>query len=207
MEMVFNLIVLIVSYLLGSINTSIIVSKILIGDDIRNYGSGNAGATNTLRTVGKKGAALVVLGDVLKTVVAILVAKIISHDPSAVYIAGIGAVIGHNFPVYFNFRGGKGIVVSAVAILFADVVLGIVTVCFALAVMAVSKYVSLGSILGAVLFVIMALIFKTTDTTFVVFAAMLALLAIFMHRTNISRLIKGEESKLSFGSKKNQEAK
>lgn len=202
MEAVYNLVILVVAYLLGSINTSIIVSKILIGDDIRNHGSGNAGATNTLRTVGKKGAALVVVGDVLKAVISILIAKIISDNPTAVYIAGIGAVLGHNFPLYFKFKGGKGIIVSTVAILFADPILGLVTVVSALSVMAISKFVSLGSILGAVLFVVLALVFRTADTSFIVFAAMLALLAVYMHRSNILRLIKGKENKLSFGSKK-----
>ena len=201
MDILYNLIILIIAYLLGSINTSIIVSKILIGDDIRNHGSGNAGATNTLRTVGKKGALFVVLGDVLKAVVAILIAKLISDSPVAVYIAGIGAVLGHNFPLYFKFKGGKGIIVSAVAILFADPVLGLITVAAAILIMAISRYVSLGSILGAVLFVILAIVFRTPDTEFIICAAMLTLLAVYMHRSNISRLLAGKENKLSFGSK------
>ncbi len=201
MEIVFNLIILIIAYLLGSINTSIIVSKIMIGDDIRNHGSGNAGATNTLRTVGKKGALFVVLGDVLKTVIAILIAKLISSSPSSVYIAGIGAVLGHNFPLYFKFKGGKGIIVSTVSIIFADPILGLATVVIALLIMAVSKYVSLGSILGAVVFVILSLVFKFANTEFVVFAFILATLAIYMHKSNIVRLVKGNENKLSFKKK------
>lgn len=207
MNVIYNLIILVVAYLLGSINTSIIVSKFMIGDDIRNHGSGNAGATNTLRTVGKKGAIFVVLGDVLKAVVAVLIAKLISNSPNAVYIAGLGAVLGHNFPLYFGFKGGKGIIVSAVIILFADPLLGLITMVAAISIMAVSRYVSLGSVLGAVLFVILALVFNTSDTEFIIFAATLALLAIYMHRSNISRLIAGKENKLSFGSKKAQEDK
>ncbi len=202
MNIAYNLIILVVAYLLGSINTSIIVSKILIGDDIRNHGSGNAGATNTLRTVGKKGAVLVVLGDVLKAVIAIMLAKFIARDSStATYIAGIGAVLGHNFPLYFKFRGGKGIIVSTVAILFADPILGLITAIIAILIMAISKYVSLGSISGAVLFVVLALIFRNTNPDFVVFATMLALLAIYMHRSNIARLLAGQENKLNFGKK------
>ncbi len=201
MDILYNLIILIIAYLLGSINTSIIVSKIMIGDDIRNHGSGNAGATNTLRTVGKKGAILVVVGDILKAVVAVLIAKLLSDNQNAVYIAGIGAVLGHNFPLYFRFKGGKGIIVSTVAILFAEPVLGLITVVVAILIMAISRYVSLGSILGAVLFVVLAIVFKTPDTEFIVFAAMLALLAIYMHRSNISRLLAGNENKLSFSSK------
>ena len=202
MNIAYNLIILVVAYLLGSINTSIIVSKILIGDDIRNHGSGNAGATNTLRTVGKKGAVLVVLGDVLKAVIAIMLAKFIARDSStATYIAGIGAVLGHNFPLYFKFRGGKGIIVSTVAILFADPILGLITAIIAILIMAISKYVSLGSISGAVLFVVLALIFRNTNPDFVVFATMLALLAIYMHRSNIARLLAGQENKLNFSKK------
>ena len=194
-----NLIVLLVAYFLGSISTSIIVSKIMLGDDIRNHGSGNAGATNTLRTVGKLGALLVVLGDILKTVVAILFAKLfLKNDSSAIYIAGLGAVIGHNFPLYFGFRGGKGIIVSTVAILFADPIIGLITVAIALLIISVSHYVSLGSISGAVIFVILSLIFKSSNPEFVVFACILAILAIYMHKANIQRLVSGTESKLSF---------
>ncbi|MBQ9757530.1 MAG: glycerol-3-phosphate 1-O-acyltransferase PlsY [Clostridia bacterium] len=200
MQLIFyNLITLIVSYLLGSINTSIIVSKIMIGDDIRNHGSGNAGATNTLRTVGKKGALFVLLGDVLKTVVAIMAAKLFLPDnQQATYIAGIGAVLGHNFPVFFKFKGGKGIIVSTVAMLFADPIIGIFVIVVSIGIMAVSRYVSLGSISGAALFVIFSLIFHGQDTDFIVFALILAVLAIYMHKGNIKRLLSGTENKLSF---------
>ncbi len=199
MEFIYKLSILLIAYLLGSISTSIIASKLMIGDDIRNHGSGNAGATNALRTLGKKGAIIVVLGDVLKTVIAILIAKLIlKNNPSAIYIAGIGAVLGHNFPLYFRFKGGKGIVVSTTVMLFADPLIGIIVMIFALTIMAVTRYVSLGSILGAVLFAILSLIFKTATPDFVVFALMLALLAIYMHKGNIARLLSGTENKLSF---------
>ncbi len=201
MNIVYNLIFLVVAYLLGSINTSIIVSKIMIGDDIRKHGSGNAGATNTLRTVGKKGALFVVIGDVLKAVVALLFAKLAPFaTPNALYMAGLGAVLGHNFPLYFKFKGGKGIIVSLVAILFADPILGLITFAVAIAIMAITRYVSLGSVLGAVVFAALALIFRNRNTDFVVFAIMLAILAIYMHKGNIARLLSGTENKL--GSKK-----
>ena len=120
------------------------------------------------------------------------------NNPSAVYIAGLGAVLGHNFPLYFKFKGGKGIIVSATVMLFADPVIGIIVMAFSLAVMAITRYVSLGSILGAVLFTVLSLIFKTNNTDFVVFALMLAILAIYMHKSNIARLFSGTENKLSF---------
>lgn len=194
-----NLLVLLISYLLGSISTSIIVSRIMIHDDIRNHGSGNAGATNTLRTVGKKGALFVVIGDILKTVAAILIARLILElDTTATYIAGIGTVLGHNFPLYFRFKGGKGIIVSAVAMLFADPLIGSIVAILAIVIMVITRYVSLGSISGAVIFVVLSLLFKADNLDFIVFAIMLAVLAIYMHKSNIARLISGTENKLSF---------
>lgn len=185
------------AYLIGSINSAIIVSKIMLHDDIRKYGSGNAGATNALRTLGKKGAIPVVIGDLLKAVIAILFAKIICSDSSlAVYIAGIGVVLGHNFPIYFGFRGGKGILVSLVAILFADPKIGLIAAVSAILIMAITKYVSLGSISGAVIFLVFGLIFRFGDVYFCIFAAIISLLAIIRHKTNIQRLLNGTESKL-----------
>lgn len=187
------------AYLIGSINSAIIVSKIMLHDDIRKYGSGNAGATNALRTIGKKGAIPVVIGDLLKAVIAILFAKIICSDSSlAVYIAGIGVVLGHNFPIYFGFRGGKGILVSLVAILFADPKIGLIAAVSAILIMAITKYVSLGSVSGAVIFLVLGLTFRFGDVYFCIFAAITSLLAIIRHKTNIQRLLNGTESKLSF---------
>lgn len=187
------------AYLIGSINSAIIVSKIMLHDDIRKYGSGNAGATNALRTLGKKGAIPVVIGDLLKAVIAILFAKIICSDSSlAVYIAGIGVVLGHNFPIYFGFRGGKGILVSLVAILFADPKIGLIAAVSAILIMAITKYVSLGSVSGAVIFLVLGLTFRFGDVYFCIFAAIISLLAIIRHKTNIQRLLNGTESKLSF---------
>ncbi len=187
------------AYLIGSINSAIIVSKIMLHDDIRKYGSGNAGATNALRTLGKKGAIPVVIGDLLKAVIAILFAKLICSDSSlAVYIAGIGVVLGHNFPIYFGFRGGKGILVSLVAILFADPKIGLIAAVSAILIMAITKYVSLGSISGAVIFLVLGLTFRFGDVYFCIFAAIISLLAIIRHKTNIQRLLNGTESKLSF---------
>lgn len=207
-QIICNLIFLVVAYLLGSINTSIIISKLMIGDDIRNHGSGNAGATNTLRTVGKKGALFVVLGDVLKAVIAILFAKFVPFStPNAIYIAGIGAVLGHNFPLYFRFKGGKGIIVSLVAILFADPILGLITFAVAIAAMAITRYVSLGSMLGAVVFAVLALIFQKENTDFIVFSIILAILAIYMHRSNVVRLLNGTENKLGSKTKSQEDKK
>ncbi len=196
--MVKYIFILIISYLLGSINTSIIVGKIKSGEDIRKFGSGNAGATNTLRTFGKASAIMVVFGDVLKAVISILIAKLISNEAIAVYIASIGVILGHNFPVFFGFKGGKGIVVSAVASLFADWRVGLVIIIISLLIMIITKYVSLGSIIGACLIVVFGLIFRGVDAEFLIFSIIVGGLALIMHRKNIVRLIKGTENKLNF---------
>ncbi len=195
-------IIFIIAYLLGSINTSIIVGKIKSGEDIRNFGSGNAGATNALRTFGKGAAAMVLLGDALKAVAAVLTARLILNDAAAVYTAGVGVVLGHNFPVFFGFKGGKGIVVSTVAVLFADWRIGLITIVISVIIMAVTEYVSLGSIIGAVLVVILGLLLRGFDRYYIIFSVIIGGLAIFMHRKNIVRLIKGTENKL--GASKNK---
>lgn len=200
--------IFIVAYLIGSVSSAIIVGRVMTGEDIRKKGSGNAGATNTLRTLGKKAAAIVTVCDCLKAVVAILIAKLIAYlagmdgylSDVAVYTAGIGAALGHNFPVYFGFKGGKGILVSMVAMLFADWRIGLAVMVVAILIMAVTRYVSLGSVLGAVLLVVLALIFRMGDTPYIVFCVICAALAVFMHRSNIKRLLSGTENKL--GSKK-----
>lgn len=189
----------VISYLLGSINTSIIVGKIKSGEDIRKHGSGNAGATNALRTFGKMAAVLVILGDVLKAVVSIVLAMILSDEQLVVYAASFGVILGHNFPVFFGFKGGKGIVVSAVACLFADWRIGLIVVVLALLIMFTTKYVSLGSILGACFMIVFGLIIRRPfDLEYTIFSVLVAGLAIIMHRKNIVRLLKGNENKLSF---------
>jgi len=191
--------ILVLSYFIGSISSSIIISKIMTGDDIRKQGSGNAGATNALRVLGKKGGILTLLGDILKTVISILISKIVLSEDTdlAVYLSGVGAVLGHNYPVWFGFKGGKGIAVSITAILFADYRIGLIVLLVSILVMAITKYVSLGSVLGAALCIILSIVFRWHDTYYILFTVIVGLLAIYRHKTNIVRLIKGEENKLS----------
>ncbi len=190
-------IIFILSYLIGSINTSIIVGKCLAGTDIRQHGSGNAGATNTLRTLGKKAGILVVLGDCLKAVIAVVIAMLILPvQPLAVYCAGIGAVLGHNFPLYFKFKGGKGILVSMVAMLFADWQIALIVIALSVLIIALTRYVSLGSMLGSLAFILLSVTLRFGDWSLIVFSIFMGGLAIFMHRANIKRLLNGTESKL-----------
>lgn len=200
-----TLIAVVIGYLLGSISSSILVGKLMGGIDIRQHGSGNAGATNTLRILGKKAAAFVVLGDALKGVIAILITMVLCKVFSVssripLYAAGLFAVLGHNFPLYFGFKGGKGVLTSVVTVLMLDPILGLIVFAVSILVMALTRYVSLGSCLGALLLVILATVMRLEDTYFLILCYALALLVIVRHKTNIVRLLNGTESKL--GSKK-----
>ncbi|MBE7031281.1 MAG: glycerol-3-phosphate 1-O-acyltransferase PlsY [Ruminococcaceae bacterium] len=193
-----------IAYLLGSINTSILVSRAMGAGDIRKSGSGNAGATNTLRTLGKKAALFVVLGDALKGIAAIVIARLITSDDMGAlpeYAAALFVVLGHNFPLYFGFKGGKGILTSLFVILMLDWRIGLIVAVISVAVIALSKYVSLGSMTGSALFPLLVLAFHWGNWWFAGLAVIMGALAIYMHRTNIKRLINGTESKLSVGKK------
>lgn len=203
------IIVGIVAYLIGSISFSVIISKKMAGFDVREKGSGNAGATNMLRSVGKKAAILTLLGDALKGVVAILFAIIVgaiakSADKSLlVKIAGILVVVGHTFPVFFGFKGGKGVATSLGVLLMTNWKIGLICLVFALVLMAVTRMVSLGSIGAAVLFPVLVLFIHTNFTisegsSYFIYSIILAAIVIFNHRANIQRILNGTENKLSF---------
>ena len=206
------IIVGIVAYLIGSISFSVIISKKMAGFDVREKGSGNAGATNMLRSVGKKAAILTLLGDALKGVVAILFAIIVgaiakSADKSLlVQIAGILVVVGHTFPIFFGFKGGKGVATSLGVLLMTNWKIGLICLVFALVLMAVTRMVSLGSIGAAVLFPVLVLFIHTNFTisegsSYFVYSVILAAIVIFNHRANVQRILNGTENKLSFKKK------
>ncbi len=195
-----------ISYLIGSINTSVLVSA-FFGKDVRKEGSGNAGATNTLRVFGKGAAAVVILGDALKGVIAILITnflvdffRIIGDPVVPISVSALCVVLGHNFPIYFGFKGGKGITTSAAVIFMIDWQIGLIVLVVALTVMAISKYVSLGSCCGAIVFPAAVIMFYE-NTTLIILSFAMAALALYMHRKNIQRLINGTESKLSLKGK------
>ena len=203
------IIVGIVAYLIGSISFSVIISKKMAGFDVREKGSGNAGATNMLRSVGKKAAILTLLGDALKGVVAILFAIIVgaiakSADKSLlVQIAGILVVVGHTFPIFFGFKGGKGVATSLGVLLMTNWKIGLICLVFALVLMAVTRMVSLGSIGAAVLLPVLVLFIHTNFTisegsSYFVYSVILAAIVIFNHRANVQRILNGTENKLSF---------
>lgn len=193
----------IIAYLIGSISTSIIVSKIMGGIDIRKHGSGNAGTTNTLRTLGKKAALFVLLGDFFKGIIAVVCAKVLANVSGADAllfgcVSGFMVVMGHNYPVYFGFKGGKGVLTSFSVVLILDWKIALLLLLCEVVVIAIWKMVSLGSCLSAVLFMVLSVLLRRSDIYFVVLSFVLSIILIFRHRTNISRIIKGEESKLKF---------
>lgn len=204
----------VISYCLGSISFSIIFSKKIGGFDVREKGSGNAGSTNVLRTVGKKAAALTLVCDILKGVVAILLAYAFSHiveDSNGalmVQIAGIAVVLGHTFPVFFKFKGGKGVATSIGIILLINYQIGLICLIFALLVMFLTKTVSIASIMAAILFPVLTLLLHENyliEGNYIIFGILLALIVIYNHRSNIKRIMNGEENKL--GMKKEEELK
>lgn len=201
------ILVAIIAYLLGSISFSVIISKKMAGFDVREKGSGNAGSTNVLRTVGKKAAALTLLCDCLKGVIAVLIAHIagkIMKDLDAsllVQLAGIFVVIGHTFPVFFKFKGGKGVATSLGVLLIVNWQIGLICLVFALILMALTRFVSLGSVSAAILFPVLTIFIHTNylvPGNYIIFGAILAILVIFNHRANVKRLLTGTENKLSF---------
>ena len=203
------IIVGLVAYLIGSISFSVIISKKMAGFDVREKGSGNAGATNMLRSVGKKAAVLTLLGDALKGVVAILfaiiVGKIVNNSDKAllVQIAGILVVVGHTFPIFFGFKGGKGVATALGVVLMTNWQIGLICLVFALVLMAVSRIVAMGSVGAAILFPVLVLFIHTNYTVtegsgYLIYSIILALLVIFNHRSNIQRILTGTENKLSF---------
>ncbi|HOV27587.1 MAG TPA: glycerol-3-phosphate 1-O-acyltransferase PlsY [Pseudobacteroides sp.] len=188
----------VLGYLLGCLNSSLLVGK-AYGVDVRKHGSGNAGATNTLRTLGKKAAVFVVLGDALKGVVACIIGGLVYEDAGRM-VAGFGAILGHNWPLYFKFKGGKGVLTSFAVVLMIDWKVALILFGVFALVVAISRYISLGSIIASALFPLAAYIHKGNDRLYVAFAVIFAVLIIFRHRSNIQRIVQGTESK--FGKKK-----
>ena len=204
------IIVAVIAYLLGSISFSVIISKKMAGFDVRQKGSGNAGTTNVLRTVGKKAAIITLICDILKGVIAILVAFLVGKwfsgldNALLIQLAGIFVILGHTFPVFFKFKGGKGIATALGVLLMTNWQIGLICLVFALILMALTRMVSVGSIAAAILFPVLVMfigenyIVPANNWSYLVYSIIIALLVIFNHRTNIKRIFSGTENKLSF---------
>ena len=195
-------------YLVGSLNTAVIVGKIY-GKDIRSHGSKNAGLTNALRVLGKSAAGFVLAGDVLKGIIACLTGLGLgvyvysgdARDCLSLLAAGAGAVIGHNWPAYFGFKGGKGALTGVAVLFMFDWVMALICLGFFVIVVASTRYVSLGTICAALLFVVISFLPVFGHTVyFYIFAVAMAFIVVSKHKENIQRLLSGTENKLSFGS-------
>lgn len=187
-------IVVLLCYLLGSISFGIIIAKLVKGIDIREYGSGNAGFTNVLRVVGKCPSVLVLIGDTLKGVLAVLIGYHFGDTNYAV-IAGLMAMLGHAYPLFFHFRGGKAVATGlGVTLTLAPDVTLIALAVFFLTV-GISRYVSLGSILASISVPLMMLVLHKPLPIFL-FGLIGAAVVLYRHKTNIVRLYQGTESKI-----------
>ena len=210
--MIVYIIMAIIAYAIGSINFSVIFSKKFAGFDVREKGSGNAGTTNMLRSVGKKAAAITLICDILKGVIAIGIAIILGYIPDMnkellIQIAGVCVILGHTFPVFFGFKGGKGVATSLGVLLLSNWQIGLICLVFALVLMILTRMVSLGSCAAAILFPVLTLFINENYTvltegksgnTYFIYSVILAIIVLFNHRSNIKRLLNGTENKISF---------
>ncbi len=199
------ILVALVAYLIGSISFSVIFTKKIAGFDVREKGSKNAGSTNVLRTAGKKVAILTLVCDVLKGVVAVLFAKFIGnvddfeHTEYLVQLAGFMVVLGHTFPIFFGFKGGKGVATSLGVIMIVNWQIGLICLVFALILMILTRIVSLGSVAAAILFPVLTLFITENYSVpgdYRIFGILLGVFVYFNHRANIKRLLKGEEKRI-----------
>ncbi len=197
---------LVAGYLLGSVNTAVIVGR-LCGTDIRRAGSKSAGLTNTLRVLGRSAAALVLAGDILKGVFACLIGLWLgvavqsgaATDNASLLAAGAGAIAGHNWPLYFGFRGGKGALTGITVLFMIDWIMALVCLGAFAVIVAVSRYVSLGTICAALVFVTISFVPAFEKTVyFNTFACLMAFIVVFRHRENVRRLLSGTENRLTF---------
>lgn len=199
----FRIICIIIGYFIGCFQTAYILGKVVQKIDIRKYGSGNAGTTNVIRVMGWKAGIVTFIGDLLKGILAVVICKLLFPDyPSAGLYAGLAAVIGHNWPVFLAFKGGKGIATTVGILLAFDYKIGFICIIIMGAVIFITRFVSLGSIIMAISIPILFTIFGDINYELIMIAVLLMCSALFRHKSNIGRLLSGKESKL--GQRSNQ---
>ncbi len=206
MQLVYQILMILAAYLLGAIPTSIWIGKRFYNIDIREHGSGNAGATNTIRVLGWKPGIPVLLFDIFKGWLAvnlIYFSRFYSPESDAFVnfqiLLGVSATLGHIFPVYARFKGGKGVSTLVGIVLAIDPLTTLICFCIFVLILLITKYVSLSSLIAGISFpILVILVFRTSIISLIIFSVSVAILLIFTHRKNIIRLLKGEESKADF---------
>lgn len=187
----------VIGYFLGAINFAMVISRLKFHDDIRRHGSGNAGATNMIRTYGKAAGIATFVGDLLKAFVAVMAAQLLVGSDFA-YLAGFTCMLGHAYPCYYHFKGGKGVSVMAAVVLTLDPLVGLLMLCIFAAIVAATKYVSLGSMVAAMMTsIVLHNVYGGNPRVLAALAC--GLLIVWLHRENIKRLLDGKENKFHFG--------
>ena len=197
--------VAVVSYLLGGFSTGITISR-LQGVDIRKHGSKNTGASNVLRVLGLKSGILTFIGDIIKASIAVWLGYFVLGNAFGIerfgmMVGGLFAVIGHNWPVYYGFKGGKGVACSAAVIFFVDVLCALPAIAICIAVIAITKYISLGSMTLMGVYMILMCIVHWGTWPLCAFTAILFVLCVWRHRANVGRLLNGTENKIGHKAK------
>ena len=197
MKYVLWVVIAVAAYFLGNFSTGLIVGKAVGHIDIRKTGSGNAGTTNIMRTLGWAPSVLTLVGDALKAFVAVKLGKWIGGEVGG-YIAGIAVLLGHNWPVLFDFKGGKGMA-SSLGIIFANEPwLALALLVMQIVIVGLTRYMSVASICTAIAYPVIVAICHPGNAGYIIFAALMCALALFCHRANIQRLLSGTENRLDF---------
>lgn len=205
-DIILTVVVAAASYLLGCFSTGITISR-LQGVDIRKHGSKNTGASNVLRVLGLKSGILTFVGDIIKASIAVWLGYFVLGDAFGVerfgmMLGGLFAVIGHNWPVFYGFKGGKGVACSAAVIFFVDTLCALPAIVVCLAVIAITKYISLGSMTLMFLYMVIMCIVYWGTWPLCLFTVLLFALCVWRHRANIVRLLSGTENKIGQKAKK-----
>jgi len=196
----------VVAYLIGNLQSAVFLSRWKFHDDIRRHGSGNAGSTNMLRVYGWKPGAITFAGDFLKGVLAVLAGRWIAGENGAC-VASVFVALGHCFPVFLGFRGGKGVASSLAIAWMLNPLFGAIVSVFAAVMAYLTKTISIVSLSGITLYLLLTLIFRWNDTAMVLAVAALWLIVVLRHTDNIKRLFAGEECKVSAKKKPENDAK
>ena len=191
------LLIAVICYFLGNISTGLLIGKLTAQIDIRQHGSGNAGTTNVMRTLGWAPSLLTLAGDVLKAVLAVVIGRAIAGEIGWI-VGAVAVLLGHNWPVVFGFKGGKGMACSLGIILATEPLFALTVLAVQVLVLVLTRYMSVASLTTSVLYPVLVICFHASDTPYVVFSILAACLAIFCHRSNISRLIHRTENRLDF---------